>query len=70
MLSHVYNLQKELNEFSRGMTQAMYLIPVKDNFDAFAQAAEVYYGDAVYMEPKLLAEYDDLLRQIDRALGD
>jgi len=69
-LSHVYNLQKELNEFSRGMTQAMYLIPVKDNFDAFAQAAEVYYGDAVYMEPKLLAEYDDLLRQIDRALGD
>lgn len=69
-LSHVYNVQKMFNEFTRGMTQAMYLIPMKDNFDAFAQAAEVYYGDAVFMEPKLLAEYDDLIRQIDRALGD
>jgi len=69
-LSHVYNVQKMFNEFTRGMTQAMYVIPIKDNFDAFAQAAEVYYGDAVFMEPKLLAEYDDLLRQIDRALGD
>jgi hypothetical protein len=69
-LSHAYNMQKVFNEFTRGMTQAMYLIPIKDNFDAFAQAAEVYYGDAVFMEPKLLAEYDDLIRQIDRALGD
>ncbi|HEU4939082.1 MAG TPA: hypothetical protein VFT39_21690 [Vicinamibacterales bacterium] len=69
-LSHAYNAQKVFNEFTRGMTQAMYLIPIKDNFDAFAQAAEVYYGDAVFMEPKLLAEYDDLIRQIDRALGD
>ena len=68
-LSHVYNVQKVFNEFTRGMTQAMYLIPMQDNFDAFAQAAEVYYGDAVFMEPKLLAEYDDLIRQIDRALG-
>jgi len=69
-LSHVYNLQKVMNEFSRGMTQAMYLIPMQDNFDAFAQAAVNYYGDAAYMEPKLLAEYDELIRQIDRALGD
>jgi hypothetical protein len=27
-------------------------------------------GDAVFMEPQLLAEYGDLVRQIDRALGD
>lgn len=68
-LSHVYNMQKVFNEFTRGMTQAMYLIPMQDNFDAFAQAADAYYGDAVFMEPKLLAEYDDLIRQIDRSLG-
>jgi hypothetical protein len=68
-LSHVYNQQKVLNEFTRGMTQAMYVLPIQDNFDAFAQAADTYYGDAVFMEPKLLAEYDDLIRQIDRALG-
>jgi len=69
-LSHVYNVQKTFNEFTRGMTQAMYLIPMRDNFDGFAQAAEVYYGDAVFMEPRLLTEYDELIRQIDRALGD
>ena len=69
-LSHAYNAQKVFNEFTRGMTQAMYLLPMQDNFDAFAQAADVYYGDAVYMEPKLIAEYDELIRQIDRALGD
>ena len=69
-LSHVYNEQHVLNEFTRGMTQAMYLIPMQDNFDAFAQAAEVYYGDAVLMEPKLIGEYDALIQQIDRALGD
>ncbi len=68
-LSHVYNVQKVFNEFTRGMTQAMYLIPMRDNFDAFAQAADAYYGDAVFMEPRLLAEYDDLIRQVDRALG-
>lgn len=50
------------------MTQAMYLLPMQDNFDAFAQAARAYYGDAVFSEPKLLAAYDDLTQQIDRAL--
>jgi hypothetical protein len=68
-LSRVYNEQRTFNDLTRGMTQAMYLIPMQDNFDAFAQAAEAYYGDAVFMEPKLLVEYDDLVRQIDRALG-
>jgi hypothetical protein len=69
-LSRVYNEQKYFSELTRGMTQAMYLIPMQDNFDAFAQAAEVYYGDAVFVEPKLVAEYDQLLRHIDRVLGD
>lgn len=69
-LSRVYSEQKAFQELTRGMTQAMYLLPMQDNFDAFAQAADAYYGDAVYLEPKLLTEYDDLVRHIDRALGD
>ena len=69
-LSRVYNEQKYFSELTRGMTQAMYLIPMQDNFDAFAQATEVYYGDAVFVEPKLIGEYDELLRHIDRVLGD
>jgi len=69
-LSRVYNEQRNLGELTRGMTQAMYLIPMQENFDAFAQAAQVYYGDAVFVEPKLIGEYDELLRHIDRVLGD
>jgi hypothetical protein len=69
-LSRVYNEQKYFSELTRGMTQAMYLIPLQENFDGFAQAAEVYYGDAVFVEPKLIGEYDALLHHIDRVLGD
>lgn len=68
-LSRVYNEQKSFGELTRGMTQAMYLIPSQDNFDAFAQAAEAYYGDAVFLEPKLIEQYDQLILHIDRALG-
>jgi hypothetical protein len=30
----------------------------------------VYYGDVVLYEPKLLSLYDELLPQIDKALGE
>jgi hypothetical protein len=30
----------------------------------------VYYGDIVLLEPKLLNLYDELLPQLDRALGE
>lgn len=69
-LSRVYNEQKSFSELTRGMTQAMYLIPMQENFDGFAQAAETYYGDAVFVEPKLIGEYDELLHHLDRVLGD
>jgi hypothetical protein len=68
-LSRVYNQQKSFGELTRGMTQAMYLIPAQDNFDAFAQAADAYYGDAVFVEPKLIEQYDQLILHIDRVLG-
>ena len=68
-LSRVYSEQKFFGELTRGMTQAIYLIPMQENFDAFAQAAEAYYGDAVFLEPKMIEEYDQLILHIDRVLG-
>ena len=50
------------------MTQAMYLRPPDENFDAFIRSLHVYYGDVVRMEPRLLTMYDEVLPQIDRAL--
>jgi hypothetical protein len=67
-LSRIYNTQEYYSEFTRGMTQAMYLLPFRENFDAFAGAAEAYYGDAVYTNPKLIEMYDAALARIDRVL--
>jgi len=69
-LSRVYGEQKVVGELTRGMSQAMYVLSIPDNFDGFAAAAGTYYGDMVIMEPKLIEHYDDLLPQIDRALGE
>ena len=51
------------------MTQAMYLLPRSENFDAFAEAVDVFFGDVTFMEPKLLAMYDEALPRIDKALN-
>lgn len=69
-LSRVYGEQKVVGELTRGMSQAMYMLSIPDNFDGFAAAAGTYYGDMVIMEPKLIQDYDQLLPQIDRALGE
>jgi len=69
-LSRVYGEQKVVGELTRGMSQAMYMLSIPDNFDGFAAAAGTYYGDMVIMEPKLIEHYDQMLSQIDRALGE
>jgi len=69
-LSRVYGEQKVVGELTRGMSQAMYILSIPDNFDGFAAAAGTYYGDMVIMEPKLIEHYDQILPVIDRALGE
>ena len=69
-LSRVYGEQKVVGELTRGMSQAMYMLSIVDNFDGFAAAAGTYYGDMVIMEPKLIEHYDQILPQLDRALGE
>ena len=68
-LSRIYSAQQSYAELTRGMTQAMYLLPRRENFDVFAEAADAFFGDLVVMEPKLITMYDELLPRIDRALG-
>ena len=67
-LSRIYESQQVYVDLTRGMTQAMYLRPPDENFDAFIRSLHVYYGDVVRMEPRLLTMYDEVLPQIDRAL--
>jgi hypothetical protein len=68
-LSRVYGVQQSYAELTRGMTEAMYLLPRQDNFDGLAEAANAFFGDLTFMEPRLLTMYDELLPRIDRALG-
>jgi hypothetical protein len=69
-LSRIYTTQQGYMELSRGVLQAMYLQNPTENESAFFGAVVVYYGDIVLLEPKLLGLYDEILPQIDRALGE
>ena len=69
-LSRIYTTQQEYGDLSRGILQAMYIVNPNENLHAFFGAVAIYYGDVVLLEPKLLTMYDEILPQIDRALGD
>lgn len=45
------------------------MLSIPDNFDGLA-AAGTYYGDMVIQEPKLIEHFDQILPEIDRALGE
>jgi hypothetical protein len=68
--SRIYTTQQTYADLTRGIMQALYIRPPDENAAAFINAAAVYYGDVVYLEPQLLRMYDELLPQIDRALGE
>jgi hypothetical protein len=69
-LSRIYTAQQTYADLSRDITQAMYLLNPAENLAAFFGAVATYYGDVVLIEPKLLEMYDEVLPQIDRALGE
>ena len=69
-LSRIYNVQQEVSGLTSGVLQAMYLLNPTQNPDALLGAVATYYGDVVLIEPKLLEMYDEILPQIDRALGE
>jgi len=68
-LSRVYSRQQDYGDLTRGMMQAIYVRPPTENAEPFLGAMKEYYGDLVLWEPRLLTLYDELLPQIDRALG-
>jgi len=69
-LARLYNLQQEYSQLSGAILQALYVRPPGENLDVFFAATQAYFGDVVLMEPRLVKMYDELERQIDRALGE
>jgi hypothetical protein len=64
-LSRIYGLQRTYGDFTQAIMQAIYLRPMLENLEGL----NAYYGDLVLWEPSLLKMYDEVLPQIDRALG-
>jgi len=69
-IARVYNSQQTYADLTHDIMQTMYLRPPNEDLDPFLRSLSVYYGDVVLMEPELVRMYDDLLPQLDRALGD
>jgi hypothetical protein len=65
VLSRIYGAQQNYADLTRGIMQAVYLRPMTENFEAVTY----YFGDLGFIEPGLLQMYDEVLPQIDRALG-
>jgi hypothetical protein len=68
-LATIYNAQQNYADLTRGMTQALYLLPRRERFDAFAGAVEVYFDDIVLLEPRLVAMYSEIVPRIDSTIG-
>jgi hypothetical protein len=69
-LARIYTSQQAYAELTRGILQAMYLRPPNENLDAFLRSMALYYDDVVLMEPELVRRYDEVLPQLDHALGE
>jgi hypothetical protein len=65
-LSRIYGLQRTYLNMTQDIMQTIYLRPITETFPGLSY----YYGDLVLWEPQLLQMYEDVLPQIDRALGE
>jgi hypothetical protein len=66
-IAHVYAIQRQLDEGTRAVTQAMYATGSGPTF--VRNGLTTYLGDCTLLEPRLLAVYDGMLARLDRVLG-
>jgi hypothetical protein len=68
-ISRVYSVQQEYDGLSRGILQAMYVRTPRENMDGFLSAVNIYYGDVVGLEPKLIERYDAITPRLSAAIA-
>ncbi len=70
-ISRVYAVQRQLDGATRDITQIMYAkASGLHDLPSFLGSMALYFDDCNLIEPRLLAAYDQLLPQLDRAIGD
>lgn len=67
-IAHVYQVQRQLDNSTRSITEVLYL-PMQDDPAPRLRAFAVYFGDCALIEPRLVALYDAILPKLTRALG-
>jgi hypothetical protein len=69
-LSRVYTAQRAYGMQQGAIVQStIYGRSWSQDFEGYWRSVLAYYGDLAVLDPMLLAAYDDVLPQIDRALG-
>jgi hypothetical protein len=70
-LSRVYTVQQGYAGVQTAiLSSTIYGRSVKQDFEGFWQSVHYYLGDIAYFDPTILKAYDEVLPQIDRALGE
>jgi hypothetical protein len=70
-LSRVYTLQQNYSGVQTAIvTSTIYGRSVTQDFDGFWRSIHWYLGDVSYFDPSVVKAYDEVLVQIDRALGE
>ncbi len=69
-LSRVYTMQQSYAGTQTAiLTSTVYGRSATQDFDGFWRSIDYYLGDVSYFDPTILKAYDEVLPQIDRALG-
>jgi hypothetical protein len=68
-IAHVYAAQRQLDGATRDITHVMYAKTAYPDLISFLTSMAVYFGDCNLIEPRLIALYDEIIPQLDRALG-
>jgi hypothetical protein len=68
-VAHVYAVQRQLDGATRDITLVMYARAGDSDPEPLTRSLATYFGDCNLIEPRLLKLYDDILPELDRALG-
>ncbi len=66
-ISHVYAVQRQLDDATRDITQVMYHRAGERDLRPFLGSMAVYFGDCGIIEPRLLGLYDGILPRLESA---
>jgi hypothetical protein len=70
-LGRLYTLQQNYTGVQTAIvTSTIYGRSFAQDFDGFWRSIHWYLGDVAYFDPSVVKAYDEVLVQIDRALGE